>query len=152
MLEGREDARLAEDARAFLASRLGDAQHLERHVTTEVAVAREIDRPHTSFADPLDDLVAHGRALRPLDELPQMRNRSIGESIHVGSMPSSARASARNSSSLPERSRNVSSTNARKSRRVVASQLVTCVAVIPRDAASSAYVGRLSASPPAITS
>src|SRR5262249_61662045 len=127
---------------------LGDAQHLDRHLALEVAVAGQVHRAHPPARDRLQNLVAGLREVGPLRGRAQALERVVVQEPHDGTSPKTARASARNSSSLPTRSRSVPSTAARSSRRAQNRWFVTWVTGRPNSAASRAYVSFAPASAP----
>jgi len=120
---------LAEETRLRLGRRARRVENLQSHLAVELAVAGQVDRAHAAAAEAFDGLVARAGEVGPVGDLAQVLQRGVGDPLHSASavsFPSSARASARNSSSLPVASRSPSSSNARKRRRAHASQLVTC--------------------------
>src|SRR6185436_4189543 len=79
---------------ALLVARRRRAEHLERHLAAERAVARAVDGAHAPLADAVEELVARRVAvaravagaaageLGALDELAQVRERRVRQPAH----------------------------------------------------------------------
>ena len=102
---------------------------------TQYVVARRRldDRSIVYTVHVSDELVA--RAVFPAHAA-EVVERGVRNPLHGGSAPRSARASARNSASLPLISRSSPSTSSRNQRRTAARWLVTWVTGIPCSRAS----------------
>src|SRR4029079_11236381 len=117
MFEHRNDTGLAQHPVRQPADLLGSVHYFYRDFASEMQILREIDRAHptrTQFANyqvlRAPELGQSGLLAKPLD-------RIVREPSHRASVPSSARASRRYSSSVEVSSRSLSSTILRNSRR-----------------------------------
>ena len=136
VLEPRQDRRFALEAPLRAARREAVPQHLDRDVASERRVLRGVDDPHPAAIDLALQPVAGPGEVGTLGQGREPRQGTVRDPGH-GSTPSTARASARNSSSEAVTSRRVSSTRTRKRRRAAERSFVILVSVTPSVAASS---------------
>ena len=137
VLEPGEDPRLGEKR---LRRRLAVERHvddLERETPSEQLVLHLEDVAHAARADARDEPVARAGEIGRAHRAPEPGERRVREPHAGGSVPSSARASARNSSSDAVSSRRSPRTMRRKSRRAAASWFVTSPSVVPNRSARS---------------
>ena len=117
----REDPRFA--AEAFVVHDAGQRRHFDRDVAFELRDRARGRRAHAAAADFLQQLGTRRAEIGPVGHVLEMPSGRIGNPRHGGEIPSTSRASARNSSSVAQCVRSVASTTSRKARRAHASWL-----------------------------
>src|SRR5713226_3524754 len=131
MLERREHAGLANQTVGELAVCFRNIEYFQRDATVKVLIFRNIHLSHTAARDALQQTVAGAGKIGKLRAAAQSFQRAVGKKFHLVSQPKAARASRRNSSSLPQSSRRRPRAIFRNSRRAQASALVTSLTEIP---------------------
>ncbi len=132
VLEAGHDARLLVHSLRLFGVSLPESGDLEGDLAVEPCVYGPVYRTHAPAPELLDDRVGRVGCLRPIRGAPQTPDRLVGEKgrrpllihrarLQAGSAPRIARASSRNSRSLPVMARNRSRTRRRKVRRAKAS-------------------------------
>src|SRR5262249_3789670 len=105
MLELRQDLCFTHEPRCQINRAAFRSQHFERHVAMQHGIFRQPDRAHSAAAKKLNCSIACARKIGNLHFSAQACYDLIREKLHLGSTPSNACASRRNSSSLPVISR-----------------------------------------------
>ena len=136
VLEARQDPRLLHHPPDVGRLRHRRVQDLEGHLAVQLVVACPVDGAHPAAPQHVDHLVLGAGQIGGVRHRPQVVDHRVGQHgrSHGGSTPSRSRASARNSSSLPQAARRTSSTCRRSERRMAARWLVTCVTGRPSSA------------------
>src|SRR5271165_1539029 len=145
MLEQREDACLSHQATGKFAIRTRYFKNFQRDAALQRFVFGGIHHTHSAARDLAQEPVACAAQVRKPCAVAQPRQRFVRNMSHGASRPKTVLASHRNSSSVPQSSRNRSSAILRNSRRAQPRALVTSVTLIPCAAASRSY--EISSSP-----
>ena len=137
VLEPGEDACLREERIGGRRPVEGRVHDLECEAAAQDLVLDLEDLAHAARAERPDEAIARPGEIGRAHGFPETPQRAVRDAHAGGSVPSRARASARNSSSEAVSSRRRPRTVARNSRRAAASWFVTSTAVVPNRAARS---------------
>ena len=138
VLEARQDAGLEAQAGGEVSGRVGEVENFDRDAPCQLGVLRLPDAPHPSAADLPAEEKAGSREVRGAKRPGEAPHGLRLERPHGGSTPRRARASSRNSSSLPVISPRRPRTIRRSSRRASERPFVTSETETPKRSARAA--------------